>query len=150
MRLRFIWVGKTRNEHLRALQGDYLDRLKHFARCDVVEIRDVRDANPSESEGKRILDKLNQTSFACLLDVGGQPLSSIKLAERVETWQSATRKDISFIIGGAVGVSAAVAARADFRLSLSFLTFTHEMTRVILLEQLYRAYMITSGFPYQK
>ena len=150
MRLRFIWVGKTRNEHLRALQDDYLDRLKHFARCEIVEIRDAHDRDPSESEGKRILDKLNQTSFACLLDVGGQSLSSVKMAEKVVSWQSGTRKDISFIIGGASGVSAAVAARADFRLSLSFLTFTHEMARVILLEQLYRAYMITSGFPYQK
>ncbi len=93
---------------------------------------------------------LHPKSFAVLLDVGGKSISSHELARQIETWQAMGNKEISFIIGGADGVSAEVAEKADIRLSLSFLTFTHEMARVVLLEQLYRAFTIINGFPYQK
>ena len=150
MRFRFIWIGKTRDKNYRALQDEYLQRLSHFVKCEVVEIRDSAPHETKETEGKRILEKLNQSSFVCLLDVSGIGLSSPQLAKEVEKWQNSGLKEISFVIGGANGVSAEVAARADFRLSLSFLTFTHEMARVVMFEQLYRAYTIIKGFPYQK
>ncbi len=150
MKFRFIWIGKTRDKNYRALQDEYLRRLSHFVKCEVVEIRDSAPHETKDSEGKRILEKLNQTSFVCLLDVSGRSLSSHELAKEVEKWQDSAVKEISFVIGGADGVSAEVAAMADFRLSLSFLTFTHEMARVVMLEQLYRAYTIIKGFPYQK
>ncbi len=149
MHFHFIWVGKTRNAHYRELQEDYLRRLSHFVRCQITEIRES-GAPDSEREGKRILDKLNHSSFVCLLDVTGNSISSKQLANEVQKWQNAGLKEVAFIIGGANGVSAEVAERADYRLSLSFLTFTHEMARVVMLEQLYRAYTITKGFPYQK
>jgi 23S rRNA (pseudouridine1915-N3)-methyltransferase len=72
------------------------------------------------------------------------------LAKEIEKWQNRGLKEISFIVGGAEGISSQVAERADFRLSLSFLTFTHDMARVVMLEQMYRAYTIIKGFPYQK
>ena len=150
MRLRFIWIGKTKNESYRQLQEDYLERLSHFAKCEVVVIRDTGNGDPAEIEGKRILEKLNPNTFACLLDVNGKTLTSPGLAKELEKWQNAGLKEVSFIIGGADGVSAEVARRADFKLSLSFLTFTHEMARVVMLEQLYRAYTILRGYPYQK
>ncbi len=150
MNFRFIWVGKTRNDHYRALQEDYLRRLSHFIRCEVVEVRDAARAPSPEVEGERILSKLNQSSLVCLLDVPGQPLSSAELAKQIEKWQNSGMKEIAFVIGGANGVSEEVARRADIKLSLSFLTFTHEMARVVLLEQLYRAYAIINSFPYQK
>ena len=150
MRLRFIWIGKTRNESYRLLQEDYLARLSHFAKWEVVEIRDTSAGDTVEIESKRILAKLNPNSFVCLLDCEGKALSSPGLAREVEKWQNAGLKEISFIIGGADGVSAQVARRADFKLSLSFLTFTHEMARVVLLEQLYRSFTIIRGYPYQK
>jgi 23S rRNA (pseudouridine1915-N3)-methyltransferase len=150
MKFRFVWVGKTRNKHYRALQDDYLQRLSHFVKCEIVETRDTSQHETKDIEGKRLLEKVNQSSVVCLLDVTGQPLSSPELAKKVEKWQNEGLKEISFVIGGAEGVSPAVAARADFRLSLSFLTFTHEMARVVMLEQLYRAYTILRGFPYQK
>jgi len=146
MRLRFIWVGKTKDKHWRALQDEYLQRLSHFVRCEIVEIRD----GDKKTEGERILEKLNQNTFACVLDVTGQCLSSTDLAKKFENWQNKGTKEISFIIGGADGTSSEVAERADLRLSLSFLTFTHEMARVVLLEQLYRACTILKGFPYQR
>ena len=150
MKFRFIWVGKTKDRNYLALQDEYLQRLSHFIKCEIVEVRDTADHESSEADGKRILDKVNPTSFVCLLDVIGQSFSSQKLANEVERWQNTGVKEVTFVIGGAYGVSPAVAERADLRLSLSFLTFTHEMARVIILEQLYRAYTIIKGFPYQK
>lgn len=150
MKFRFVWIGKTKDKNYRALQDEYLLRLSHFVKCDVVEIRDSAPHETKEIEGKRILEKLNQSSFVCLLDVLGRKISSHELAKEVEKWQNAGTKEVSFVIGGSDGVSSEVAARADTMLSLSFLTFTHEMARVLVLEQLYRAYTIIKGFPYQK
>ncbi|CAN5519333.1 23S rRNA (pseudouridine(1915)-N(3))-methyltransferase RlmH [soil metagenome] len=150
MKFRFVWIGKTKEKNYRALQEEYLQRLSHFVKCEVFEIRESAAHETKEIEGKRILEKLNHSSFVCLLDVIGRNPSSPELAQQVEKWQNAGIKEISFVIGGAGGVSAEVAQRADFRLSLSFLTFTHEMARVVMVEQLYRAYTIIKGFPYQK
>ncbi len=150
MKFRFVWVGKTRNKNYLALQEEYMQRLSHFVQCETVEIRDSAPHEGKEIEGKRILEKLNQTPFVCLLDVTGRPLTSPELAKEIEKWQNAGTKEISFVIGGADGVSSEVAQSASLVLSLSFLTFTHEMARVIMLEQLYRAFTIIKGFPYQK
>ena len=150
MKFRFVWVGKTKNKNYLALQDEYLQRLSHFVKCETIEIRDSGPHEGKETEGKRILEKLNQTPFVCLLDVTGRKISSPELAKEIEKWQNAGTKEISFVIGGANGVSTEVAQCADLVLSLSFLTFTHEMTRVVMLEQLYRAFTIIKGFPYQK
>lgn len=147
MKFRFVWVGKTKDENWRALQEEYLRRLSHFIRCEIVEIR---DAGSKEIESKRILEKLNQKNFVCLLDVEGRSVSSHNLAGEIEKWQNRGLKEIVFVIGGSCGVSSEVVERADYSLSLSFMTLTHEMARVVLLEQLYRAYTIIKGFPYQK
>ncbi|MCA1591257.1 MAG: 23S rRNA (pseudouridine(1915)-N(3))-methyltransferase RlmH [Acidobacteria bacterium] len=154
MHLRLIWVGKTRNEHLRALVGDYLKRLSRFARCEVVELRESASADERiclEEEGKRIVGALASDALAVLLDVEGPARwSSPELAARVEEWQARSLKEVAFIVGGHLGVSADVRNRADVRWSLSRLTLTHEMARVVLVEQLYRAYTIMRGLPYQK
>jgi 23S rRNA (pseudouridine1915-N3)-methyltransferase len=150
MRFRFIWIGKTKDKHWKALQEDYLERLSHFVKYDIVELKDAAKHETKEDEGKRILALLNQSSFTVLLDVEGECLSSHALSKIVDKWQIQGKKEVTFIIGGPVGVSSEVAESASFRLSLSFLTFTHDMARVVLVEQLYRAYSILNGFPYQK
>jgi 23S rRNA (pseudouridine1915-N3)-methyltransferase len=150
MRFRFIWIGKTKDKNWLALQEDYLRRLSHFVKCEILEIRDQPAKDLKENEGKRILENLNQNSFVCVLDVKGRTLSSPDLAKEIEQWQNRGIKEISFIIGGAEGISQPVADRANLMLSLSFLTFTHEMARVVMLEQMYRAFTIIRGFPYQK
>lgn len=147
MKFRFVWIGKTKDKNWRALHEDYLARLAHFVRCEITELRD--EAN-KETESKRILENLNQTAFVVLLDVKGRSISSHELAGTIENWQNRGLKEIAFVIGGAEGVASRVVERADFKLSLSVLTLTHEMARVVLLEQLYRAYTIIKGFPYQK
>jgi 23S rRNA (pseudouridine1915-N3)-methyltransferase len=146
MKFRFLWVGKTKDQNWRSLETEYLGRLSHFVRCEIVEIKDGN----KETEGKRILDSLNQSTFVCLLDVKGRSVTSHDLAKNVENWQNRALKEITFVIGGAEGVASEVVERADYSLSLSFLTFTHEMARVVMLEQLYRAFTIIKGFPYQK
>jgi len=146
MKFRFLWVGKTKDKNWRALQEEYFARLSHFVRCETVEIKD----SGKETEGKLILDKLNQSTFVCLLDVKGRSVSSHDLAANIENWQNRGLKEVTFIIGGAEGTASEVVERADNSLSLSFLTFTHEMARVVMLEQLYRAFTIIKGFPYQK
>ena len=146
MIFRFIWVGKTKDKNWRALQEEYLSRLSHFVRYEIIEIKDSN----KESEGKLILEKANQSQFVCILDVKGRSISSPELAREIENWQNRGLKEVAFIIGGAEGLASEVVEKADYSLSLSFLTFTHEAARVILLEQLYRAYTIIRGFPYQK
>ncbi len=150
MKFRFIWIGKTKDRNWKALQEEYLKRLSHFVRCEVAEIRDSAKHESAEIEGKRILEVLNPKTFAVLLDVSGKPISSHELSGKIEHWQNSAMKEVSFIIGGFEGASPDIRERADYLLSLSFLTFTHEMARVILLEQLYRGYSILKGFPYQK
>lgn len=150
MKFRFIFVGKTRDRNYRALQDEYLKRLSHFVKTEVVEIRDGDSKDRMESEGNAILAKLNPGEFVCVLDPTGDQLTSHGLSDLVDSWQMRSVGNIAFVIGGADGIASAVAERADRVLSLSILTFTHEMARVVMLEQLYRAFTIIRGYPYQK
>ncbi len=152
MYFRLIWVGKTKNEQLRGLLGDYLQRLGRFVRCEVTELRESADERAVVAEeGKRILGALRPGGVTVLLDIEGQRAwSSPELAAQVERWQSEGVKEVAFVIGGHLGVAAQVQAKADVRWSLSRLTLTHEMARVVVAEQLYRACTIIHGLPYQK
>ena len=153
MRLRIIWVGKTKNEHLRALSDDYLQRVVRFARCEVTELNASRASLAREGiaeEGRRILSALHADSFVVLLDVDGREWTSPQLAAEIERWQIEGKREVAFVVGGHNGVSQEVTARANLRWSLSRLTLTHELIRPLLLEQIYRAYTIIHGLPYQK
>ena len=152
MRIRFIWPGKTKDEHLRALVNEYLKRLQRFVRCELIETREVRGSDRSsvEKESRRILEAIPTGSVAVLLDVKGREWSSQELAAEVGRWENDSIKEITIVIGGQDGVSSEVAARAQKRWRLSRLTLTHEMARVVALEQVYRAYTINRGLPYQK
>jgi len=153
MRLRLIWVGKTKNEHVRVLVEDYLKRLKRFVRCEVTELEPSRAQGAREGiedESRRILSALRKDALTILLDVEGRQWSSTALAAEVERWQLASTKEVAFVIGGHQGVSAEVVKGAHLRWSLSQLTLTHEMARIVMVEQLYRAYTIIHGLPYQK
>ena len=150
MRFRFVWIGKTKDRNWKALQEEYLRRLSFFVKCDVAEVKESAPHEGKEIEGQRILQLLNQKSLAVILDPAGKQLTSQELAKKVEKWQESGRQEVTFVIGGPEGIADAVGEKADDRLSLSFLTFTHEMARVVLLEQLYRAFTIIKGFPYQK
>jgi 23S rRNA (pseudouridine1915-N3)-methyltransferase len=152
MRLRIIWTGKTRDARLRALIDDYAERLSHFVRCEVTELRELgrTDKTGIDKETKRISDALRPGSVTVLLDSEGAEWTSQQLAQQVQGWEGSGIKEVAFVIGGPNGLASDFKARADKRWSLSRLTLTHEMARVLLFEQLYRAYTIINGLPYQK
>jgi len=147
MRIRFIWPGKTKDERLRTLVAEYLKRLSRFVRCEMIETRDAADL---EKESRRLLDAVPDRSQMVLLDVKGREWSSTELAAAVSRWENEGIKEVAIVIGGPEGVNAEVSARAQRRWRLSRLTLTHEMARVIAVEQIYRAYTINRGLPYQK
>lgn len=152
MKIRFIWPGKTKDEHLRALAAEYLKRLQRFVRCEVIETREVsgRDRTSIDKESRRILDAIPANTVTVLLDVNGSEWTSQQLADEVRSWENDSIKEIAIVIGGPSGVSSEVVDRSQQSWRLSRLTFTHEMARVVALEQLYRAFTINRGLPYQK
>lgn len=161
MRLRVFWTGKTRDARLKSLIDDYLKRLSHFARCEVSELRESPGAGGKagskagtkagiDKDSRRISDRLPTGAVTVLLDPQGVEWSSEELAAQVQRWENRGVKEVAFIVGGPNGVSSEFSARVEQRWSLSRLTLTHEMARVVLLEQLYRAYTIIHGLPYQK
>lgn len=152
MKLRFIWPGKTKDERLRSLIEEYLKRLSRFTRCEVVEVKEgrTRDAAALKKESQRVLEAISGGSLAVLLDVNGRELSSQELAKQLKRWENNGVKEIAIVVGGPEGVSAEVQNRADIKWRLSRLTLTHEMARVLAVEQIYRAYAINRGLPYQK
>jgi len=152
MRVRIIWTGKTRDARLRALIEDYAERISHFTRCEVTELRELgrTDKTGIDKESKRISDGLRPGSVTVLLDPDGTEWTSQQLATQVQKWEGNGIKEVAFVVGGPNGVAGDLKSRVDKRWSLSRLTLTHEMARVVLLEQLYRAYTIVHGLPYQK
>jgi len=152
MKFRFIWPGKTKDEHLRALIGEYLKRLQRFVRYEVVETREVARSDPAsrEKESRHLLEAIPSSSLTILLDVEGNDWSSYELATELKRWEHDSIKSVSIVIAGPDGFSQELAARAQKRWRLSRLTLTHEMARVLAVEQIYRAYAINRGLPYQK
>lgn len=155
MKLQFVWVGKTRNSAIKELVGDYLERVKKFARVEVVELRERDNAGMDsrkvvEKEGEEILSRLDGDAYVVALDVEGRALDSFAFADFFKRHQDKGMKQLTFVIGGYAGLSEAVKARADLTLSLSPMTLTHELARVFLVEQVYRAFAILHRLPYQK
>ena len=152
MRLKFIWPGKTKDEHLRALQAEYFKRLSRFVRCEVIETRDYASSDRTgvENEGKRMLSVVSPSSVVVLLAVSGAHWTSHELAGQMQRWENDATKEVAIVVGGQDGVSPAVEGRANISWSLSRMTLTHEMARVLVIEQIYRAYTINRGLPYQK
>jgi len=152
MRIRFIWPGKTKDEHLRALVAEYLKRLSRFVRCEVIETREGGGDGPAgvEKESRRLLEAIPAGTLTVLLDVKGREWSSRELADEVSRWENDSVKEVAVVIGGPGGISDELSQRAQKRWRLSRLTLTHEMARVVAVEELYRAYTINRGLPYQK
>lgn len=146
MKLRFVWVGKTRSAPAKEMLRDYMERVGHYARVEVAEIRD-RDV---EKESEEILSRIGTDSYVVVADERGRDITSRQFAELIENHRLAGTRRIIFVLGGHAGVSDAVRQRADFLLALSRMTLTHEMARVVLLEQVYRAFTIIHDLPYQK
>ena len=157
MKIRIVAVGKLKEKYLKAGVAEYEKRLSPFAAVELLEIDEERMAqDPSEAEkeqtlakeGERLLRLVPERSFLIVLDVKGKLLSSEALAKELASLALQGQSDLTFLIGGAFGLSPAVRERADLRISFSPMTFTHQMVRLLLYEQIYRAFKINRGEKY--
>jgi 23S rRNA (pseudouridine1915-N3)-methyltransferase len=140
VKLVLLAQGKLKDRGLRALVDDYLTRLRRYAPCEEVEVKE-----PAQLERALPPDALLVT-----LEVNGEALTSNELALRLERWLSRGKGVVAFAIGGAEGLPASLLARSSFRLSLSRMTLPHRLARLVLAEQLYRAFTIQRGEPYAR
>jgi len=155
MHLKILAVGENKVGYLVQGEADYLHRMKRYCRIEMQwvpgeKIGKKGSKEVTRIEGEKLLKLVSSPRTAVVLDRRGEMLSSEALAKKIAEWQNEGKREIVFIIGGTLGLSDAVLDRADFVLSLSKMTFTHEMVRLILLEQLYRSYTILRGEKYHK
>lgn len=160
LRINIICIGKIKEAYWTNALAEYAKRLSAFCRFQVIELNEerVKSNTPNaaqinevlSAEGKRILQKINATDYALALCIEGKQLSSEELAAVLHNTAVTGKSTVDFIIGGSYGLSDTVKARADMRLSMSRMTFPHQMARVILSEQVYRAFEIDTGGKYHK
>lgn len=153
MKLHFVWIGKTKDRHCAGLVADYLDRIKRFAAHEVSELKEQGSGDEKRviaAESVKLLAAIEKDDFVVLLDERGREMSSPQLAEFISARQQDGIKRLAFVIGGFAGVSDELRQRANLQLSLSRMTLTHELARVVLTEQIYRAFTILAGLPYHK
>lgn len=159
MNITVICIGKLKEKYWTAAIDEYSKRLKGYCSLDIIELKEARlpdKAGPAEelavkeAEGEEILKRIKDNQYVITLEVKGKMLSSEKLAEKVESLGIDGHSNVVFVIGGSLGLSAAVSKRANFKLSFSEMTFPHQMMRVILLEQVYRAFKIIRNEAYHK
>ncbi len=159
MQVHIIAVGKIKEKYLQMGISDYEKRLRPYVKLQIMEIseekRPATTSSAGESaaktkEGERILAVIPENSYVIALDVQGQTWSSEELAGIFRQWELAGQNNLAFVIGGDLGLSPAVLSGSDMQLSLSKMTFTHPIARILLLEQIYRAFRILRGEPYHK
>ena len=138
MKLRVVWVGKTKNPQMAKLCADYIERIEHFLPLEIAELKE-----------SRVLSALGSDRVV-VLDPKGKSWTSEQLASFVEQHMTSDPRRLTFVIGDYEGVPDEVKNRADVQWSLSPLTFTHDLTRVLLLEQIYRALAIIRNIPYSR
>lgn len=151
--IKLICVGKVKDRNLKALIDDYADRVNHYHRLEVVEVKD-EPINDDEKlvlnrEAERVLEKISPGDYVILMDLHGRSYDSVAFAKRIDELFIRNSR-ICFVIGGSLGLGEALVQRANERIKLSDMTFLHQMTRLILLEQVYRSFKILNNETYHK
>ena len=159
MNINVICIGKLKEKYWKDAIEEYSKRISRFAKLQIIELKETRISdNPSkaeeekvkESEGEEILKKIKPGDYCITLEIQGKQLDSVQLADKVRQIGIEGKSTIDLVIGGSLGLSPEVSRRADFKLSFSKMTFPHQMMRVILLEQVYRAFKINNNETYHK
>ena len=155
MKVELLFLGKTKDSFLSEGIDEYYSRLTHYVSASVKILKGRGKAQWNETitrqqEGKLLLSHVPAGAFRVVLDSRGRQFTSEEMAGLLDRWEQQGMKQISFLIGGALGLSNEVVQGADLLFSLSRMTFTHDMTRLFLLEQLYRAFTIKAGEKYHK
>ena len=157
--IKLVAVGKIKEKALQSLSDEYIKRLGPDDKLTMVEVDDeiipqsnseAENEQAKEKEGKRILSKIKDGEYVILLDLHGQMYDSVQLSKKLDDIRTRHTSQITFVIGGSLGLSEEVVARANMRWKLSDLTFTHQMTRLLVLEQIYRCFKIQRNEPYHK
>ncbi|MBR3478708.1 MAG: 23S rRNA (pseudouridine(1915)-N(3))-methyltransferase RlmH [Bacteroidaceae bacterium] len=154
MKVNLILVGKTTSKMFQSIIEDYSERVKHYTPFEVTVIPELKNTKSlsqeqqKQMEGEQILRQLQESDHVVLLDEHGQELRSIEFATWISKKQQAVSRRLVFVIGGPYGFSPTIYQRANEKLSLSKMTFSHQMVRMIFIEQLYRAFTILKGEQY--
>ena len=157
MKITVLTVGKMKEKFFRDAIDEYSKRLSRYCKLEILQVADEKTPDGAsealeqqikEKEGERILSNIKDGSFVIALAIEGKMPDSVELAEKIEKWGISGISQLVFVIGGSLGLSDAVLARADYKLSFSIMTFPHQLMRVILLEHIYRIYRIIQGEPY--
>jgi len=159
MKITVIAVGKLKEKYFTLAIDEYAKRLTRYCKLEIIELQDEKTPDHSSEatnlqikakEGDRILASIKEDAYVIALAIEGKMLDSVELSEKIENLGVNGISHIVFVIGGSLGLDDKVLARADYELSFSKMTFPHQMMRVILLEQVYRAYRIVGNEPYHK
>ena len=156
MKLQLICPGKTSEAYLSAGIDDFCKRINRYASISIHCLKTRRYGAKESSkkikveEAELLLARLSKQTFSIALDLSGREVDSVEFSRLLTLWEDQGRREVSFLVGGPFGLASSVVDRADCVLSLSRMTFTHEMVRLILLEQIYRAYSIKAGTGYHK
>ena len=159
MNITIVAVGKLKEKYLQQGIQEYMKRLSTYAKVQIVEVPDEKapetlsdkDAERVKArEGERILAKISPEAYVITLEINGKMLTSEQLAEKIDELALYGKSKFVFVIGGSLGLSEAVMKRSNFALSFSKMTFPHQLMRLVLLEQVYRAWRINRGEPYHK
>lgn len=156
MKIKIVALGKIKENYLKDGISEYVKRLSPYVPLEIVELQpiEIKDVNLKEKilnqEGEKILSLIKSTDYVITMEIGGVQLSSEAFAEKINNISNDGNQEVVFIIGSSCGLSKLVSDRADFKLSLSKMTFLHQFTRLILLEQIYRAFKILNNETYHK
>lgn len=152
MRVKLICVGKLKEKYLKDACAEYSKRISGFGKIEIIEVQDEKDNRPDAMviEGEKILKNIRKSEYVVTLEINGESQSSEQLAKKMSSLAIRGIPDITFVIGGSNGLHENVSKRADYKLSFSKMTFPHQLARVMLLEQIYRAYKINQGGKYHK
>ncbi len=154
MNIRLLTIGKTDNKSLQTLIDDYTKRLSFYVKFDLEIIPDIKnvknlsEAQQKEKEGELILSKITPTDHLILLDENGKTFSSVGFSDFLQKKMNAGTKTLVFVIGGPYGFSDTVYQKAQGKVSLSEMTFSHQMVRLFVIEQIYRGFTILRNEPY--
>ena len=148
--MKIICVGKVKEKFFVDAIKEYSKRISKYTKLEIIEVADeALESVAMKKEGERILSKIKDNDYVVTLEIEGNSLSSVEFAKKIDN-NFNSNKNLTFVIGGSYGLDDSVKSRSDYKLSFSKLTFPHQMFRVLLLEQIYRAYKINNNENYHK
>ena len=151
MKINLVWIGKAKYKYTNEAVDLYLSRLKHYCKVEVLELKDIKSNNATQQkkeEAKLFLKHIKKAGYNICLDERGKEFTSLKLASHLEAYDNRSLKELNIIIGGAFGFQSDVLQACDEKWSLSKMTLPHDLCRILITEQLYRAFSILRGEKY--